>query len=425
MDTLSHDLLDSILRPSVAPAWDDFDLERDLERRRDLRSAALVHRSWTRHSIALLCETIVIRRLDDFAALERAGPSLENVRTLVLDDSDGRDGEEAAWRAFEAENGGPVDRTDQAVINAWGGHKADAIAQTLVAFSTKALDLVQRLPQLREVRSTHALTFARIRGRWPIQRLAIESRGSAADDGVLEALWTTLAGWDTLRALTIGWLGDFENDETGLPPIPAELSERLCELRLGARGEPGATPVPGAHDDGGLRLVSRLFAGPTPHLHLLDLRFGAELVADGDSQDGDEEDDGRPWPALIFGHADAPGYVPPSLERLTCGWSCHAIGPANIGVLIAALPASLAQLPLVARWSLIGNWESLRPGSDILGTLADALSERGHVVGLVRLDLDLAGFARTMDDWRADDRWTALQATCDERGVALDLLSMV
>ena len=361
MAMLSHDVLDRILGQRVA--WDDVDIERDVERRQLLCAAALVCRSWSACAVAQLASTVLVRRLDDFAAIDRAEQagslSLADVRTVVVDDTDCRelDGLEAAWRAFETENGGPVDRTAQEMINAMGGHMEQPVAETIRIFSLKALELIRRLPQLREVRSTGSRVFSRVEGVWPISRLAIATlhwEQDYAEESADDALWATMQGWDALVALTIRRIDVVDDQGRGLPAIPVALSARLCELRMGVHSA-GVRPLPAGRDfvfgrpaDDGLVLQHSLFAGSTPHLRLLDVRLAGRLRVDEDSDMHDSQDDDPDWPARIFGTTPGAGDLC-AFDRLVVGWTRRTVEAYGVARLLAALPASVRRLGLVVR----------------------------------------------------------------------------
>ena len=159
MVTLSEDALRLVLRRAYEFDWDEVDVERELARRRFLRSAALVARSWSGPAQEVLGETVIARELDDLYTVDRAvhrgALRLEGVRTLVLDESVSRevDADAFLWDeiddAFREMGRRPPRRGDDHLPDAYEDRKDPCRTQALRAFSIVAHALVVRLPALR------------------------------------------------------------------------------------------------------------------------------------------------------------------------------------------------------------------------------------------------------------------------------------
>ena len=404
---LDEDALERTLRLAFEIDWDEIDIDRELERRRFLRAAALVCRDWASVATALLAETIVARRLEDFdavnAAAEAGALRLERVRTLVLD--------ETLCRGAYGEGGRPrLDNTG--VVD---GEAAAALVETRkcwemasMALLLEAWTLAGRSPQLRRIRTVYSRTIDRVEKPWPIRRLACWILHDRQDD--IEGtspdarLWAALTRSADLIDLSIFRVGMSGN---GLRAVPRVVCRRLRDLRLGVIDGHGGN-VQARRD--GLQLASRLFAGPTPQLRSLDLRLGRShrtadvlpVAASGD-EDGQQRDGAE------------------GLRRYGIGWPSSNVRIDGVGKILAALPPTIREIVLKFVEAPRRYYARRMVGFELVNAVNDALLERRHVVGLVRLDLDLTGFGLDEGIWRAHARLATLQATCDERRVTLGL----
>ena len=413
MASLPSEVLETVLRLAYEFRWDEVDIERELERRHFLRDAALVCRRFAPAATLVLGETLVVRRLGDFEAIEdaveRGTLRLAGVRTLVLDESVCRveDPDRLARRRAEAEGGGSVDLTpdvlDKYVFD-------DDEFETLEDFTQRGRALASSLPRLRELRSTRGRTLSRQPWPWPVARLAIEMTCDEEDFWRSEwpdiELWEVLGGWSELRDLSVIRV---TSEDPGVGALPDALCGRLRSLRLGVGdGSEDAWQ----RSQFGIFLEGRIFAHTTPRLRQLDIRLACSLV--GYSE---------PWTESLFG-CDSDNAFVPSLEQLTIGWPAREFDTNDVLPLIEVLPGTLHELAIVIGQS--PPWSVSNPfsGFDLLATLACALLNRQHAVGLVRLNLDMAGFGLNEETWRSHLHWLALEATCAERGVQLALVKV-
>ena len=425
MATLPEDVLDLTLRLAYEFEWDEVDIYREWARRRFLRNAALVSRAWAGPSAALLGQTIVARQLGDFDAIDWAvefgALRLERVRTLVLDDSVSRtvDGEEGAWEALEQRVGREVDRTSDAMINRMGSLLWDSTDSALHEFSATALRLARRLTRLVQLRSAFARTLMREPGPWPVTQLAISDIFDKDDEYRNEwpdvALWAELEKWTSLRWLSVLAVSGLDE---GLKAVPTSLCARLRALRIGAVD--GRSSMFEMRESGVFLAGDYLFSGATPQLRSLDIRLASEHRAWGPA----EEDQSRRWPTQLFGHIADPGYVPP-VEHFVIGWPCDEFDLAGLPALMDTLPSSVQHVALIVGVRTRTRTQGFFAGFDMLAALAKALRDHRRAIGLVRLELDLAGFGLDRSAWLAHPRWVALRMVCEERGVAVVLASVL
>lgn len=219
---------------------------------------------------------------------------------------------------------------------------------------------------------------------WPARRLVVLRLGNALclDDEFPEAqFFHSLSAWPHLYDLAVtrgvSVAGEF------FSAVPPKLCKQLTRLRI---GHPGEQVFP----------HRSIFARSAPHLRELEVYFEATHIRD---IGGHGEPKTQIWPTTLFGPPGNASLLP-VLETLSVGWRVPGMDMALVAALLAALPATMRDLRVIAAPDVRkgraagGTQAPVDVAFELLRTLGLGLVDPACVPRLGRMAVDLVGFAR-------------------------------
>ena len=395
--SLPEDCIEIVLRCADEDAEEGGDrlaLPAARERRRRLRSAALVSRAFRRVAARLLPETLVVTSSAELAALERAVErghlDRGHVRALFVDDT--------SVEVDAIESARPEIAETTVRSRGAGVGDADAVAleellerlvcSRLEDFAARLWALTTAMHGVAGLASTFARTMTDRCLAHGIRSVTIGSTAPGLGDDNWAPAWPPLPS--SVAELRID---DFGPRSHTLPPMPNEL-RGLRRLRLGATDRPvGFKPC--------------LFQQPLYDLERLDLVLQTVVPAD---------------PRAIFRVGRTDEVSTPSLRYVRIGIAPDGLGVFNKTRLLAYLPAAVEVLDFVVYEDVSEYVKSLWEAAVFADAVRYTLTDLPAAARLRRIIFNVhdtcVGWTEVLrQSPEVAEAWAELVAACGGRGI--------